>query len=145
MGNSLWAGDIIELNTLGPRQNGRHFPDNISKWIFLNENVWNSINISLKFVPWGAINNIPTMVQVMAWRDQATIHYLNQWWLDYRRIYASLGLNELINIGSVNGLLHESIKPFSESVSTNHHWGLVTFTCRQFHWDIYLWYFFENY
>ena len=27
---------------------------------------------------------------------QATSHYLNQWWLDYRRIYASLGLNELI-------------------------------------------------
>ena len=28
---------------------------------------------------------------------QATSHYLNQWWLVYRRIYASLGLNELIN------------------------------------------------
>ena len=27
--------------------------------------------------------------------DQATSHYLNQWWLDYRRIYASFGLNEL--------------------------------------------------
>ena len=27
---------------------------------------------------------------------QATSHYLNPWWLDYRRIYASLGLNELI-------------------------------------------------
>ena len=31
----------------------------------------------------------------MAWRRQATSHYLNQWWFDYRRIYASLGLNEL--------------------------------------------------
>ena len=27
--------------------------------------------------------------------DQATSHYLNTWWLDYRRKYASLGLNEL--------------------------------------------------
>ena len=27
--------------------------------------------------------------------DQATCHYLNQWWLVYRRIFASLGLNEL--------------------------------------------------
>ena len=27
--------------------------------------------------------------------DQATSHYLNQWWLVYRRIYASLGPNEL--------------------------------------------------
>ena len=28
--------------------------------------------------------------------DQATSHYLNQWWLVYWCIYASLGLNELI-------------------------------------------------
>ena len=28
--------------------------------------------------------------------DQATSQYLNQWWLVYWRIYASLGLNELI-------------------------------------------------
>ena len=55
-------------NTLRPRQNGRHFPDDIFKWIFLNENVWISINISLKFVPRGPIHNIPTLVQVMAWR-----------------------------------------------------------------------------
>ena len=27
--------------------------------------------------------------------DQATSHFLNQWWLVYWRIYASLGLNEL--------------------------------------------------
>ena len=26
---------------------------------------------------------------------QVTSHYLNQWWLNYRPIYASLGLNEL--------------------------------------------------
>ena len=50
------------FNTLRPRQNGRHFPDGIFKWIFLNENVWISINISLKFVPNGPINNIPTLV-----------------------------------------------------------------------------------
>ena len=29
---------------------------------------------------------------------QATSHYLNQWWLDYRRICASLRLNELSDI-----------------------------------------------
>ena len=56
------------ISTLRPRQNGRHFPDDIFKWIFLNENVWISINISLKFVPRGLVNNIPTLVQVMAWR-----------------------------------------------------------------------------
>ena len=50
-----------------PRQNSRHFPDDIFKWMFLNENVWISIDISLKFVPRGPINNILTLVQVMAW------------------------------------------------------------------------------
>ena len=59
---------IHSLNTLRPRQDGGHFPDDIFKWIILNENVWISINISLKFVPRGPINNIPTLVQVMAWR-----------------------------------------------------------------------------
>ena len=58
---------LIQYHTLRPRQNGRHFPD-IFKWIFLNENIGISINISPKFVPRGPINNIPTLVQVMAWR-----------------------------------------------------------------------------
>ena len=50
------------------RQNGRHFADNIFKYIFLNENIWIPIKISLKFVPKGLINNIPALVQIMAWR-----------------------------------------------------------------------------
>ena len=37
------------------------------KRIFFNENVWISIKISLKFVPKGPINNIPALVQIMAW------------------------------------------------------------------------------
>ena len=57
-----------KINTLRPRQNGRHFPDDIFKWISLIENVWISIEISLNFVPMGPINNIPALVQIMAWR-----------------------------------------------------------------------------
>ena len=56
------------INTLRPRQNGRHFADDILKCIFLNENVYISIEISLKFVPKGPINTIPALVQIMAWR-----------------------------------------------------------------------------
>ena len=37
---------------------------------------------------------------------QTTSHYLNQWWLDYRRIYASLGLNELKKVQQENKLLY---------------------------------------
>ena len=47
------------LNTLRLRQNGRLFPDDIFKWVFLNGNVCISIKISLKFVPKGLIYNLP--------------------------------------------------------------------------------------
>ena len=56
------------FNTLRPRQNGRHFADAIFKRIFVNENIWIPIKISLKFVPKGSINNIPALVPIMAWR-----------------------------------------------------------------------------
>ena len=56
------------VNTLRPRQDGRHFPDDSVKHIFLNENVWILIKMSQKFVPKGPINNIPAWVQIMAWR-----------------------------------------------------------------------------
>ena len=44
------------------------FPDDIFKCICLNENVWISLNIILKFVPKVQLNNIPALVQIMAWR-----------------------------------------------------------------------------
>ena len=60
---NLW----IHINTLRPRQNGRYFTDDIFKWIFLNENALISVKISLKFVPKVRIDNIPALVQIMAW------------------------------------------------------------------------------
>ena len=50
------------FNTLRPRQNGRHFADDILKCIFLNENVWIRIEISLKFVPKGPIDKFAALV-----------------------------------------------------------------------------------
>ena len=47
---------------------GCHFPGDIFKCIFLNENVWISIKISL-FVLKGPINNIPALVQIMPLRQ----------------------------------------------------------------------------
>ena len=55
------------FNTLRPRQNERHFADNTFKHIFMNKNVIILINISLKFVPKGLINNVPALVQIKAW------------------------------------------------------------------------------
>ena len=63
--------DVINgpcINTLRPRQNGRHFADDTFKLIFVNANVRISIKISLKLVPKGPIYNIPALVQIMAWR-----------------------------------------------------------------------------
>ena len=81
----LFRGQRLGLvNSLRPRQNGRHFADNIFKCIFSNENVRISIQISRQFVPRGQIYSNPTLVQIM-----------NLWWLVYWRIYASLGLSEL--------------------------------------------------
>ena len=87
------AGNI---NTLRPRQNRRHFPGDIFKCIFFNEDVWISIKISLNFVPMGPVNNIPALVQIMAWR-QAGDKPLSEPMLfrSLMHIYASLGLNEL--------------------------------------------------
>ena len=62
---------ILETKT-----NVRRFADDVFKCIFLNENGWILIKISLKCVPKGPINNIPAFVQIMAWCH----HHLNQWW-----------------------------------------------------------------
>ena len=90
------------INTLRPRQNGRHFPDDSFKCIFLNENVWISIKISLKFVPKGPINNIPALFQIMAWCRPGDKPLSEPMMVSL--LYASLCLNELT------------------------HWGLITFS-----------------
>ena len=66
--NLVGNGFQAYFNTFMSRQDGHHFPDGILKWIFLNEIIWISIKISLKFFPRGPINNIPELVQIMAWR-----------------------------------------------------------------------------
>ena len=70
------------------------FQTTFLKWIFMDEGVWISIEMSLTFIPKGPVNNIPALVQIMAWRRPSDNHCLNECCLVYRRIYASLGLNE---------------------------------------------------
>ena len=55
------------INTLRPRQTDLHLAYDIFNCIFLNENVWILLKISLKFVPKGPIDNMLTLVQIMAW------------------------------------------------------------------------------
>ena len=55
----------FQVNPLRLIRKGQHFADDIFKLFF--ENVLISIEVSLKFVPKAPINNIPALVQVMAW------------------------------------------------------------------------------
>ena len=64
-----WGGvSAGSFNTSSPRQNGRQFPDDIFNTFSLNENIWISIEISMKFVLKSPINNIQALVHIMAWR-----------------------------------------------------------------------------
>ena len=46
----------------------------------------------------GQINKIPSLVQILAWCRSGKKPLSEQWWLIYRRIYASLSLNELMSL-----------------------------------------------
>ena len=65
---AFYIDDLSRFNTLRPRQDGRCFPNDTFERIFLKDNIIILIKISLKFVPKGPINNIPALVQIMAWR-----------------------------------------------------------------------------
>ena len=77
------------VNTLGPRQNGYQFPDDIFKCIFTNEYIYICIStvVSLELIRNGPFSDIPALVVIKP--------YMNQWWLVYWHICTSLGLNRL--------------------------------------------------
>ena len=66
--SSMSQCDVGISNSSPPGQNGCHFADDIFKCIFITESVWIFIQISLKFVPKGLIDNKAALVQVMAGR-----------------------------------------------------------------------------
>ena len=84
-----------QFNSLRPRLNRRYFVDDIFKCIFLNE----MFEFRLKF-HWKLFLRVQFLIIQHCFRwwlgaVQATSHHLNQWWLAYWRIYASLSLNDL--------------------------------------------------
>ena len=66
-----------------------------SNAFFLNDNVWISLQISLKFVPKVQINNIPALVQIMAWRRPGDKPLSEPMVFSLLTHMASLSLNEL--------------------------------------------------
>ena len=66
--NSLAPGICgSNFNSSPPGQNGRHLTDGVFRCIFVNEKFYILTKILLKFGPKGPINNIPALVQIMAW------------------------------------------------------------------------------
>ena len=71
----------------------------------------------MKYVPKGAIYNIPVLVQIMAWRRTNDVP-------DCQRIYASLGLNGLISPIPWLQVTRAEMSHFY------HSWGWITNTYR---------------
>ena len=61
------CGIIKHINSSPHGQNGRHFADDDFRCILVSEKFCILIKISLKCVPKGPIDNIPALVQIMAW------------------------------------------------------------------------------
>ena len=95
------------FNTVRPRGSRHQFADDIFKCIFLNENVWISINILLKFIPKGPINNIPALVQMMAWRRPG-VKPLSEQMMDSLLTYPSLSVNEFYQMWCIPILLYKA-------------------------------------
>ena len=55
------------INTLRPRQDGRHFADDIFMCISFDENRCILIKSSLKYVRKSPIDNNPALVEILAW------------------------------------------------------------------------------
>ena len=85
----------INANTFRLRENGYNFADDIFGLILLEENLWVSIKILIKYIPNGPINNKPALVLIMASCQKVTSHHLSNDSLVYCCIYVPLGLNEL--------------------------------------------------
>ena len=68
-----------------------------------------------KFVPYGPINNIPALIQIMAWHRQGDKSLVIIWtkgWSYYWRIYPLLGMHELIYLMYwLNHMPSKSYKP----------------------------------
>ena len=95
-------------------KNGWHFADDNLKFIFLNGNNCILIQISLKFVRKGPINNKPALVQRMVWRrtgDKPLSEPVMFWFTDAHIGFGDLGFERkrrfLLTISRLMHIHHE--------------------------------------
>ena len=86
----------VAVNTMRPRKNGCHFPDNIFRCVFFYESWCILIEISLKFLPKGPINNsigsdnglVLNRSQAIIWTKDGLVYHIEaktKWPLFRRR------------------------------------------------------------
>ena len=95
--NIIKISSLFRLTTDSLTHWSRDKMDVIFQTAFWNWYSWmNMLKFRLKF-HWSLFLRFQLTIFQHWFRlaDQATSHYLNQWWIVYWRIYASLGLNEL--------------------------------------------------
>ena len=68
------------LNSLSPGRCGSNFKRIFSEGMSLIKFMNISVEIALRWMPLNTFDEKSTLVQVMAWCHQATIHYLSQCW-----------------------------------------------------------------
>ena len=123
---------------------GRGNMADIFKCIFVNENVSIWIQISLKFVPKGPINNIPSLVQIMAWRrpgdkplsEPMMIILLTHICVTRPQWVNAMWPGDAIGVGQHwlrNALSPHGTKPLPEPILTYRQQDPVTFIWGQFH------------
>ena len=123
---------MTSINTLKPRINGRHFPDDIFKCIFLSENVWIPITISLKFVPKGPINYITALVQIMAWRrpgDKPLTEPMMVRFPTHICVTRPQWVNPLYAIGNILPIVYIQMSPLSHRDRNTHYLNPMVVYC----------------
>ena len=124
-----------------PAQNGHHFEDNMFKCIFWNKNIWISNKISLKDVPWGQIDNMSALGQIMTWRrsgdkplsETMLTQFTNAYWVNAQSpsIWPDLDC-PTSPISHVFTLIYPGI-PINQPISTSAlttNWKLVNWKIR---------------
>ena len=135
---------MLVVVTHPTEQNGSHFADNIFKCRFLNEKFCILIQISLKFVPNGSIDNMSVWFQIMAWcrtgdkpfSEPMLSQFIDAYMCDIARRWvnspASGDTIKLVNIGSGNGLVPSGTKPLPKPMLTSKQWNPIAFPWDQF-------------
>ena len=91
------AGCFLQAHYIKPNDilRSRHFPTIFSKSFSSIKTIGFWFKFHWKIFPMVQLTIIQHWFRQWLGTDQPTGHYLKQWWLSYRRRYASLGLNNL--------------------------------------------------